>query len=171
MRKNKKLAQNIEISHDARSIYIKEDEYVFRNFFGQAAFTEGIHYWEIVADSRTEHELKVGVSKINDMEQSEEWQSRFSEVSKKTIEMQRHSEPTKPSVNLSKRYNSQSNLGSDLQMSFSDVPSGWAFFGIGQVRHNSNMHGRKYGKSFKRQGILGVYLNMNKGILSFSLDG
>jgi hypothetical protein len=31
---------------------------------------EGIHYWEIVADARTEHELKVGVSAINNIEDS-----------------------------------------------------------------------------------------------------
>ena len=33
------------------------------------------------------------------------------------------------------------------------------------------MNGNKYGKSFKRQGTLGVFLNMNKGRLSFALDG
>jgi hypothetical protein len=44
----------------------------------------------------------------------------------------------------------QSNPSADIQISFSDIETGWAFFGIGQVRHNSNMHGRKYGKAFKR---------------------
>ena len=33
------------------------------------------------------------------------------------------------------------------------------------------MLGRKYGKAFKRQGVLGVCLNMNKGTLSFAIDG
>jgi hypothetical protein len=33
------------------------------------------------------------------------------------------------------------------------------------------MHGHKYGKSFKRQGVLGICLNMNKGTLSFAIDG
>jgi hypothetical protein len=28
-------------------------------------FTSGIHYWEIVADNRTENELKIGVSTSN----------------------------------------------------------------------------------------------------------
>lgn len=56
-------------------------------------------------------------------------------------------------------------------MSFSDIETGWAFFGIGQLRHNSNSQGEKYGKSFKRQGVLGVFLNMNKGTLSFAIDG
>ena len=58
-----------------------------------------------------------------------------------------------------------------MQLSFSDVKSGWAFFGIGQVRHNSNINGRKYGLGFKKQGVLGVFLNMNKGTLEFALDG
>ena len=33
------------------------------------------------------------------------------------------------------------------------------------------MHGGVYGKNFKNQGILGVFLNMNKGTLSFAIDG
>ena len=56
-------------------------------------------------------------------------------------------------------------------MSFSDISTGWAFFGIGQLRHDSNMQGVKYGKPFKNQGVLGVFLNMNKGTLSFAIDG
>ena len=39
------------------------------------------------------------------------------------------------------------------------------------MRHNSNLFGEKYGKTFKTQGILGVFLNMNKGTLSFAIDG
>ena len=56
-------------------------------------------------------------------------------------------------------------------MSFSDIETGWAFFGIGQLRHNSNSSGEKYGKNFKRFGVLGVFVNMNKGTLSFAIDG
>ena len=41
---------------------MKEDDYVFRTVYGNISFNEGIHYWEIVADSRSEHELKIGVS-------------------------------------------------------------------------------------------------------------
>ena len=33
------------------------------------------------------------------------------------------------------------------------------------------MQGKKYGKHFKNQGVVGVFLNMNKGTLSFALDG
>ena len=33
------------------------------------------------------------------------------------------------------------------------------------------MQGSKYGKAFKRQGVLGVFLNMNRGSLAFAIDG
>lgn len=71
MAAHKRMAQNFEIAADKRQIYVKEEEYIFRNFFGSVAFNEGIHYWEIVADARTEHELKIGVSSICDMTQSQ----------------------------------------------------------------------------------------------------
>jgi hypothetical protein len=41
---------------------LKEDDYVFRTVYGNVPLIEGIHYWEIVADSNSEHELKIGVS-------------------------------------------------------------------------------------------------------------
>ena len=54
---------------------------------------------------------------------------------------------------------------------FSDYNYGWAYFGVGQLRHGSNSVGPKYGKPFKKQGVLGVFINMNKGTLAFALDG
>jgi E3 ubiquitin-protein ligase NRDP1 len=42
---------------------------------------------------------------------------------------------------------------------------------LGQLRHFSNASGPAYGKKFKKEGVLGVCLNMNKGTLSFSLNG
>jgi hypothetical protein len=30
--------------------------------YANLELTEGIHYWEIIADARSEHELKIGVS-------------------------------------------------------------------------------------------------------------
>lgn len=87
---------------------------------------DGQHYWEIVADGRTEHELKIGVT----------LQQKFA-----------------------------------LANSFCDYDFGFGYYGMGQLRHGSNSDGMKYGLPFKKQGILGVYLNMNQGTLSFSLDG
>lgn len=78
MSKQKVVTQ--EISADRRHIYVKEDEYIFRNFFGTVGFNEGIHYWEIVADARTEHELKVGVSSINTMEASPLYQKQLRDL-------------------------------------------------------------------------------------------
>jgi hypothetical protein len=48
-------------------LYLAEDEYYFRTFYGSKGFSAGIHYWEIVADARTEHELKIGVSKKREL--------------------------------------------------------------------------------------------------------
>jgi hypothetical protein len=87
---------------------------------------DGQHYWEIVADSRTEHELKIGVT----------LQQKFS-----------------------------------VSNSFCDYDFGFGFYGMGQLRHGSNSEGKKYGQPFKKKGILGVFLNMDQGQLSFSIDG
>lgn len=56
------LPKEVKMASDQRSLYLKEDDYLFRTVYANIAFTEGIHYWEIVADSRSEHELKIGVS-------------------------------------------------------------------------------------------------------------
>lgn len=53
------------MSPDNRGIYLKEDDYVFRTAFGNIPFTAGVHYWEIIADARSEHELKIGLSACN----------------------------------------------------------------------------------------------------------
>lgn len=84
---------------------MKEDDYVFRTVFGNTILNEGIHYWELIADAKCEHELKIGVSKSKITNQ---------------------------------------------KAAFSDYEYGWAFFGVGQLRHNSNSNGPKYGKPFKR---------------------
>ncbi len=52
----------MKISEDARSLYLQEDEYLFRTVYASIELNEGIHYWEIIADSKCEHELKIGVS-------------------------------------------------------------------------------------------------------------
>ena len=96
----------LQVSADCRQLFIQEEDYFFRTFFGSKPLTEGIHYWEIIADARTEHELKIGISTEKDR--------------------------------------------CDQKKAFCDYAFGWAFFGIGQLRHNSNAQGKEYGKSFKR---------------------
>ena len=59
----------------------------------------------------------------------------------------------------------------DLNSAFCDYPFGYAFYGVGQLRHGDNKAGKGYGKSFKKTGTLGVYLDMENGILAFSVDG
>ena len=50
------MPKEVKYSHDKRSIYLKEDDYVFRTVYGNIPLNEGIHYWEIIADARSEHE-------------------------------------------------------------------------------------------------------------------
>lgn len=59
----------------------------------------------------------------------------------------------------------------EFNTAFCDHKFGFAYYGLGQLRHGSNATGAQYGKRFKKTGILGVYLNMDKGTLSFSLNG
>lgn len=47
----------------------------------------------------------------------------------------------------------------------------FCYLGLGQLRQNSNASGPSYGKKFKKEGVLGVCLNMNTGVLAFSLNG
>lgn len=63
------------------------------------------------------------------------------------------------------------NINFNYDTSFSDYSFGWAFYGVGQLRHGNNTTGDIYGKKFKKSGILGVFLDMNRGILSFAIDG
>jgi len=59
----------------------------------------------------------------------------------------------------------------DMNTSFSDFNFGYSYFGQGSLRHESSKSGEKYGKPFKNEGIIGVFLDMNYGTLSFSKDG
>ncbi len=58
-----------------------------------------------------------------------------------------------------------------MNSAFCDYEFGWAYYGLGQLRHGSNASGSSYGKKFKKDGTLGIFLDMNRGILSFSLNG
>ena len=118
--------QGIQVYNNGESIFLNESCYAFKSIVSNIPFTSGIHYFEIIADRRTENELKIGVTK---------------------------------------------NLNFNYDTSFCDYVFGWAFYGIGQLRHGNNSTGEIYGKKFKKNGTLGVFLDMNKGILSFGLDG
>ena len=61
-------SQSIEITAENRSIFLKEDTYLFRSVIADTGFESGNHYWELVADSRTDNELKVGVTKNRDFD-------------------------------------------------------------------------------------------------------
>ena len=55
-------SRDVQFSADFRHLFLCESNYYFRTVIGNRPFSDGVHYWEIVADSRTEHELKVGVT-------------------------------------------------------------------------------------------------------------
>lgn len=119
-------SKEIAFSSDCRHAFLYETNYLFRTMISNRPFMDGQHYWEIIADARTEHELKIGVTT----------QQKFS-----------------------------------VSNAFCDYDFGFGFYGFGQLRHGSNAEGNKYGKPFKKKGILGVYLDMDKGTLAFALDG
>lgn len=121
-----KKGQGIQVFNNGDSLLLSETCYAFRTIVANVGFNSGAHYWEIVADRRTENELKIGVTK---------------------------------------------NLNFNYDTSFSDYNFGWAFYGVGQLRHGNNATGDVYGKKFKKSGVLGVFLDMNRGILSFAIDG
>lgn len=121
-----KIGQGIELSNDKKTVYLKENAYMFRSAVSDIPMMEGVHYWEIHADQRTENELKIGVA-------------------------------------MRKEFN--------YNTAFCDYEFGFAYYGLGQLRHNSNSIGGAYGKKFKKTGVLGICLDMNRGTLSFALDG
>ena len=119
-------SKEIVFSADFRHAFLYETNYYFRTISSNKPFFGGVHYWEIIADGRTEHELKIGVT------------------SQQTF---------------------------NINSSFSDYEFGFAYYGLGQLRHSNNSLGEPYGKFFKKKGVLGVLLNMDLGTLSFALDG
>jgi len=58
----------------------------------------------------------------------------------------------------------------NLEEAFCDGSKGWALYN-GELRHSSNSTGTKYGTPFKENDIIGVYLDMIEGTLSFSKNG
>ena len=119
-------SKEIALSNENRSAFLKETGFAFRSIVSDKYFKKGIFYWEIIPDTLTENELKVGICLSNNF---------------------------------------------DKNTSFSDYEFGYAFYGIGQLRHGSNSsQGTLFGKPFKNEGTLGVCLNMDKGTLSFALN-
>jgi len=55
-------SKEIHFSQDYRHAFLFESNYLFRTIVANRPFMDGCHYWEIIADARTEHELKIGVT-------------------------------------------------------------------------------------------------------------
>jgi hypothetical protein len=55
-------SREVTFSPDCRHLFLCESNYYFRTVVGNRPFMDGVHYWEIIADHRTEHELKIGVT-------------------------------------------------------------------------------------------------------------
>ena len=63
-----KTGGGINITENNTQCFLKEQSYLFRTTLATQGFTSGIHYWEILADSRTENELKIGVTTNKDFD-------------------------------------------------------------------------------------------------------
>lgn len=59
----------------------------------------------------------------------------------------------------------------NLNSAFCDNDFGYGYYGLGQLRQGSNAAGPNYGKRFKKEGVLGVLLDMERGYLAFALNG
>ena len=58
-----KKGQGIQIYNNGESLFLNETCYAFRSIAANSPFMTGVHYWEIIADRRTENELKLGITK------------------------------------------------------------------------------------------------------------
>lgn len=52
----------LKFQNSGQLVILKEAAYVFRTAVANIGFSSGQHYWEIIPDSRTENELKIGVT-------------------------------------------------------------------------------------------------------------
>jgi hypothetical protein len=57
-----RIGGSIQLSEGNTHCFLKEQSYLFRTAVANQGFMSGVHYWEIMADSRTENELKIGVT-------------------------------------------------------------------------------------------------------------
>lgn len=46
-------SKEVKLSSDLRHVFLHDTNYLFRSVIGNRPFMDGVHYWEIVADSRT----------------------------------------------------------------------------------------------------------------------
>ena len=60
---NVKKGQGIQVYNNGESLLLNETCYAFRTIVSNTPFNSGVHYWEIIADRRTENELKIGITK------------------------------------------------------------------------------------------------------------
>eukprot|EP00349_Pseudokeronopsis_sp_Brazil_P004936 CAMPEP_0202959408 /NCGR_PEP_ID=MMETSP1396-20130829/3596_1 /ASSEMBLY_ACC=CAM_ASM_000872 /TAXON_ID= /ORGANISM="Pseudokeronopsis sp., Strain Brazil" /LENGTH=99 /DNA_ID=CAMNT_0049677945 /DNA_START=183 /DNA_END=482 /DNA_ORIENTATION=+ len=56
------------------------------------------------------------------------------------------------------------------EQAFCDTPKGWALYN-GELRHNSNSNGQKYGAKLETGDVVGVLVDMVEGTLSFMKNG
>jgi E3 ubiquitin-protein ligase NRDP1 len=63
-----KTGGGITITENGTQCFLKEQSYLFRTTLANQGFTSGVHYWEILADARTENELKIGVTSNKDFD-------------------------------------------------------------------------------------------------------
>ncbi|CAD8198626.1 unnamed protein product [Paramecium pentaurelia] len=122
----KRMGVGINLSDSDQKAFLDDQAHTFKTVIAKYGFEQGIVYWEIKVDKRTENELKIGVTNKRDF---------------------------------------------NYDQAFCDFEYGWAYYGLAQLRHNSNANGPTYGKKFKNDGEIGVCLNMNQGTLMFSLNG
>jgi hypothetical protein len=48
----------------------------------------------------------------------------------------------------------------ELDVAFSDTPSGWAYYSNGQLRHASKGEGPAYGEKFSSNDVIGVWCDL-----------
>ncbi len=73
------------LSDDNKRCYLRESNYCFRSVVTSLGFTEGVNYWEVVCDSASGNELKVGVTskKSFNLDSVE----KFSTLSRRSVTM------------------------------------------------------------------------------------
>ncbi len=50
-----KCGTGIAFENNKTLVFLKEQSYVFRSVVTSTGFTSGVHYWEILADNKTEN--------------------------------------------------------------------------------------------------------------------